>query len=245
MQSHGVTFLSANSTPTPTDVLETKAITEFERDRKRAFKGHDIRKKVTGITGHHHHVTNGINASTKLPARRRGGGGEEKERRVLGRLGWDLREEADQQWIEEWVADDEEDMVIGKENRPSPAQSALVVRLEDLVVKSPAAKGGKKLLSPLTSRPATPRQLSRATTPFFIADDDVLLSPLMDTSDSDDDDDSDDDGLGFFEFSSPGAADWTVVVTEDGCLEYSTSSNCGFVASASSTTTVVVMPCAW
>jgi len=157
---------------------------------------------------------------------------------VLSRLGRDVREE--DQWADEWIGVDEEEIDNGKENRPS----SLVVRLEDLIIR-PAARGGKRLL---LSQPGTPRQISRPGTPFrtTFSDDDILLQPYTDTNDQSDSDSDDgsDDGLGSFEFSSPGADDWTVVVTEEGSLKYSVS-NGELVASASSTTTVIVMPCTW
>lgn len=225
-----------------TDVLDVKAIAEFERDRKRAYKGHDHKKRTAEIKSHHHNIPNNHHDNyNRLPAWKRGGAGDLRERRAFRNLAWDVREEEDQ-WVEEWIGGNEEDFDFDKENKPS--RSASMVALEDLIIRSPILKGGKKLL---LSRPVTPRQISRAGTPFSSTfPDDILLEPLTDAnspSDSDSDGGSD-DGFGYCEFSPPGADDWSVVVAEDGCLEYSTSSG-GALASASSTTTVIVMPCTW
>jgi len=246
MQSLGSpTFISSNNAPVindTTDVLEIKAIAEYERDRKRAHKGQN-HKKVTGVKGHHHHISNNYhNHHNKLPTWKRTGAADERERRALNQFGWDVREGEDQ-WVEERIGGDAEDFDFDKENKPSSPLAAVLVGLEELVIRPAAAKAGKKLL---LSRPGTPRQISRASTPFSSTfPEDILLEPLMDTNgQSDSDDDGSDDGLDFFEFSSPGADDWAVVVTEDGCLKYSTSSG-GIVASTSSTTTVIVMPCTW
>jgi len=246
MQSFGsMTFLPAGNitiSNDTTDVLDVKAIAEFERDRKRAHKGHhDHKKRVAGIKGHHHNISNNHHDNyNRLPAWKRGGAGDLRERRAFSNLTWDARDE--DQWVEEWIRGDEEDFDFDKENKPS--RSALMVGLEDLIIRSPILKGGKKLL---LSRPVTPRQISRAGTPLGSTfPEDILFEPLVDThgqSDSDSDGGSD-DGFGYCEFSSPGADDWSVVVAEDGCLEYSTSSG-GSLASVSSTTTVIVMPCTW
>jgi len=235
MQSHGITFISATTRtgPATEDVLETKAIAEYERDRKRAHKGHDTKRKAVVSVDH------GDAKHGKTPAwKRAGGGGEEKERRVLSRLGRDIREDKDDadQWFEEPVGA-EENEVLDKENRPS-GQPALVC-LEELVVRT-AARGSKKHSRPLTTRPSAHRQTS-ITAPFNTVSS-HLLPPLMDCITIPPTGPANDYDNGFFEFSSPGSDEWTVAAIEDGCLRYST---CGSVASASSATTVLVMPCNW
>jgi hypothetical protein len=230
-----------------TDVLEIKAIAEYERDRKRAHKGHDAHIKRKGLFVVDSNVvsTNTKHTSSKSPAWRRAGN-EEKERRVLNgsKFGKGFRDvDVEAEEYEQWVEDrEEEDERLDKENRRSPSQSASV-RLEELVVRS-AAKGSKKVSRPLTSRPSTPRQISpNAQNTSFPTD---LLAPLMDTLTIDTaphgttTTNDYDDGF-FFEFSSPGADEWTVAATEDGGFTYATST----VASASSATTVVIMPCVW
>jgi len=227
MQSYDVTLLStATNTDLTTDVLETKAIAEYERDRKRAHKGHDIRKKVTSVS-HHYNNPNHIN----LPAWKRVGS-DEKERNVLSRLGRNTKE--DMEDLEQWTEDAEpvqaeEDAVLDKENRPSSS-----VRLEDLV--RPTAKVSRKNSRQLTARASSPGQDSNA----FHTLSSALLPPLMDTVSGSDS--SNNDIEGFFEFSSPGAEEWTVAALEDGCVRFATFED---VAPASFTTTVVVMPCIW
>jgi len=241
MQSHGgVTIFPANAQRTvlaSTDVLEIKAIAEYERDRKRAHKGHDIKRK--GLTVIDSNVSPN-NKHGKAPAWKRAGS-EEKERRVLNssrfKKGFRDEQEEYEQWVEEREDEDER---LNKENRQSPQSPS--VRLEELVVRS-AAKSSKKLSRPLTSRPSTPRQISPSPNTQVTSFHTDLLAPLMDTIDTAQHGittTSFDDGF-FFEFSSPGADEWTVAATEDGGLRYATST----VASRSSATTVIVMPCDW
>lgn len=86
-----------------------------------------------------------------------------------------------------------------------------------------------------------------------------LLAPLMDTVNildnhlyntttspynTTDSFDNDSDDMGYFEFSSPGADEWTVAVTEEGYLTYSTTLMMS-KDSSSVTTSVAVMPCDW
>ncbi|KAG9011087.1 hypothetical protein FRB94_009230 [Tulasnella sp. JGI-2019a] len=250
MQSHGgVTFFSANAqriVMASTDVLETKAIAEYERDRKRALKGHDTHTKRKGplvVVDSNVVMTN--NKHTKSPAWKRAGA-EEKERRMFNGSRFvkrDLRAEREEEDDEQWVEEAEEvERSLDKENRPSV--QSISVRLEELVVRAAAAKGSKKISRPLTSRPSTPRQISPAThaqTPFP----NDLLQPLMDTINTPPRHGTTtndfDDGSFDFEFSSPDADEWTVAAIEDGGLRFATSS----VAPPSSAFTVIVMPCAW
>jgi len=237
MQSQITTFFSTiktnnSSAATSADILETKAIAEYERDRKRAHKGDDIRRKVVN----HTHTPTNKNSKT-TPAWKKAGG-EERERRVSNKTGRDFfflddKEDVLDQWLEEPVGADEED-AFEKENRPHPNS----VRLEDLVVK-PAAKGGRKHSRPLTTRSSTPQ----FDIPPFTKPTTDLLPPLMDTIPRTSRNGVAEDYDDFcFEFSSPGFDDWTVAATADGYLRYAIT---GAVEPASSATTVLVMPCNW
>lgn len=236
MQSQITTFFSTtkpnhnnNNSAAAADILETKAITEYERDRKRAHKGDDVKRKVV-----HTHTPN---KNSRTPAWKRHAGSEEKERRVSSKLGREFLDDTSEdvdQWLEEPVGADQEDTATEKENRPHVNS----VRLEDLVVKT-AGKGGKKNSRPLTTRPSTPQ----LDAPPFVKPPTDLLLPLMDTIPrtpfngvAEDYDDL------CFEFSSPGFDDWTVTATADGCLRYSTFDS---VEPATPATTVLVMPCIW
>jgi len=241
MQSYGVPLISANTNNTliTNDVFETKAIAEYERDRKRAHKGSDTKKKI-GIE--HRRQNDTDNQSAKAPAWKRAGG-EGKERRVLSRLGRNARDDREEEdsWADELAAAAEEEELLGKENRRS--SHTPLVRLEDLVVRT-SVKTSRKHSRHLAIRPTT------TSTPLNNIGTD-LLTPLMDTvnvlnnyntttsfSNFDDHD-------GYFEFSSPGADEWTVAVTEEGCLRYSTFGSTVGALSSSTTTSVIVMPCDW
>jgi len=233
MQSEGSTFFSTNDTTiyTSGDVLETKAIAEYERDRKRAHKGHDNKKKVIAHRS-------AVESERRAPGWKRPVG-DDRERRILSRIGRNLR--LDREETDLWNEDRESitaEEVVDKENRPS-AQS-LVLGLEELALRSQPIKGGRNHTRSSTAHSSSTRPSSGASFDTFTTD---LISPLMaDTPIGNQTFEDQDDGNGSFEFFSPGAADWTIAATEDGCLTYSA---CGTVSSPSSSTTVVVMPCGW
>lgn len=147
MQSYGLPLISVNTNnlntlTAATDVLETKAVAEYERERKRAHKGHDTKRKSVAVD-HHHHTAD--KQSVKVPAWKRAGGGERQQRVVLSRLGRDAARDEDEEeasWADDLAMIAAEEEEEGKENRRSPQTPS--VRLEDLVVRSAHGKSGRK-----------------------------------------------------------------------------------------------------
>lgn len=215
------------------DIVDAKARTEYERDRQKAHKGQDVRKKFNGKSS----------SGTTTPRRTGLGHGSAWRNSVIA-----LEDMEDPRDLCDPIMMDDED--TGKENsRPIVPHRPLSISLEDLVVRPAAAAAQNKKPRKSVSRSSLSRQASSdnlaaafptlsLTSPpsaslsiISESDFDPSLTPMQSPASSDCDDFDDDE----YEFSSPGADDWTMDEIEDGCFRFVSSSS----------TSVVVEKCVW
>jgi hypothetical protein len=249
------------------DALDTKARIEYERERQKAHKGHDVRRKHSGLS-----IKSNHSAPTTTAHKRHGA--------ALAHGNWRNSKitQDDMDDYDQPMMDVDEDRFGNKENsRPSPRPVS--VSLEDLVIIRPGLPSGKKLresvsrtslsrqastdnltaalanASLITAQPAAsllpPISELHSRSPSSDSDSDssILLSPMLPPSDYDSsDDDLDDFDLQldfpvFDEFSSPDL--WTVAEAEDGAPQFRVNSQTSSPSSTSCTTPAFASSAYW
>jgi len=224
---------------TPTAVvvenpIDAKARTEYERDRQKALKAHDIRKKYSSTPKDKTTTTAAGGAARRLG---------------LGHGSWRnsliTPDDMEDVVARENCDPEDDDRLVGKENsKPSPRVQS--VSLEDLLRASPPRRSVSRIsLSRQTSvenlTVAFPNvSLTPPPLPLFPISEsafDLSFEPMHSTSSNNDEDDDLLSATYELEFSSPGAGDWTMNDTEDGCAR--------FVNIRSSSSVIVVEQSAW
>jgi len=213
--------------------LDVKARAEYERDRQKALKGHDVRKKLSP-------------SSTPPPARRPGLGHGNAWRNSVITL-----DDMEDLYGECFEVDEDDRSLLNKENsKPSPRVTQ--ISLEDLV-RTPKSR---KSMSRITlSRQASVESLTATFPTMGLTSPPASFLPSISESSSDPsldpmlpftlpDDDSDDESSSFTydEFSSPGADDWSMDEIADGSVGFINPSSC---VSSVSSFAVVVERSAW
>ncbi|KAG8911856.1 hypothetical protein FRC00_005707 [Tulasnella sp. 408] len=220
------------------DALDAKARIEYERERQKAHKGHDVRRKQSGLSIKSNHS---VTTAHKRPGA------------ALAHGNWRNSKitRDDMEDYDHAMMDVDEDRFGNKENS-RPSSRPVSVSLEDLVIR-PGVPSGKKLRGSVSrtslSRQASTDNLttalanvslmsaqsaalpsiselhSRSSSSDSDSDSSILLSPMLPPSDYDSstDDDLDDFDLqldfpNFNEFSSPEV--WTVAEADDGATQF-------------------------
>ncbi|KIO34627.1 hypothetical protein M407DRAFT_240477 [Tulasnella calospora MUT 4182] len=246
------------------DALDAKARIEYERERQKAHKSHDVRRKHSGLS-----IKSNHSATT---AHKRPGAALAHGNRRNPKITRDEMEDYDYA-----MTDADEDRFGNKENSRPPSRP-VSVSLEDLVIW-PSAPSGKKLRESVSrtslSRQASTDNLTAALANVSLitaqsalpsiselhsrspssdsdsdSDSSILLSPMLPPSDYDSstDDDLDDFDLqldfpSFDEFSSPEV--WTVAEAEDGAPQFRVNSQTSGSASRSCTTSAFASSSYW
>ncbi|KAG8954289.1 hypothetical protein FRC04_000514 [Tulasnella sp. 424] len=236
---------SLNTDTFAMDALEAKARIEYERERQKAHKGHDVRRKQSGLSIRSNHSAT---TAHKRPSAAALGQGNWRNSKIT----------TDDMDDFDYTMDVDEDRFGNKENS-RPSSRPVSVSLEDLAIR-PGSVSSKKLRGSVSrtslSRQASTDNLaatlanvsliaaaqpvasllpsiselhSRSSSSDSDSDSSILLSPMLPPSDYDSstDDDLDDFDLQldfpcFDEFSSPEV--WTVAEAEDGAPQFRVNS---------------------
>ncbi|KAG9018962.1 hypothetical protein FRB90_007953, partial [Tulasnella sp. 427] len=225
--------------PFAMDTIDSKARLEFERERQRSHRGHDVRRKHSGLSIKSNHSAT---TAHKRPSPGLGQGNWRNSKITMD----------DMEDYDDAMMDADEDPRFHNKENSRPSSRPVSVSLEDLVIR-PSVPSSKKLresvsrtslsrqasadtlasalanVSLITAQPAAsalpPISELHSRSPSSDSDSSVLLSPMLPPSDYDSstDDDLDDFDLqldfpNFDEFSSP--AVWTVAEAEDGAPQF-------------------------